>query len=115
MKNYNILGLMMVCASLSAFMPGNTPQQQEKLKDALSGKFYIGTAVNAAKNKRWFDFFRLFLKHKEVISRVTLWGVNDAQSWKNNWPVRGRTDFPLLFDRKNQPKPVVQKIIDEAK
>jgi endo-1,4-beta-xylanase len=49
-----------------------------------------------------------------VISRVTLWGVNDAQSWKNNWPVRGRTDYPLLFDRKNQAKPVVQKIIEEA-
>jgi endo-1,4-beta-xylanase len=71
-------------------------------------------SVNTALENRYFDFFRLFLKHRNVISRVTLWGVNDAQSWKNNWPVRGRTDYPLLFDRKNQPKPVVQKIIEEA-
>jgi len=49
-----------------------------------------------------------------LISRVTLWGVNDAQSWRNNWPVRGRTDYPLLFDRDNRAKPVVSKIIEEA-
>jgi endo-1,4-beta-xylanase len=64
--------------------------------------------------KRYLDFFKLFLKHKDVITRVTLWGVTDAQSWKNNWPIWGRTDYPLLFDRNFQPKPVVKKIIAEA-
>ncbi|MBN2814284.1 MAG: endo-1,4-beta-xylanase [Bacteroidales bacterium] len=71
-------------------------------------------SVNTAFENRYLDFFKLFLKHQDVITRVTLWGVNDANSWKNNWPVRGRTDYPLLFDRKNQPKPVVQKIIEAA-
>jgi endo-1,4-beta-xylanase len=71
-------------------------------------------SVNTAFENRYLDFFRLFLKHQEVISRITLWGVNDAQSWRNNWPVRGRTDYPLLFDRNNQPKPVVKRIIQEA-
>ncbi len=61
---------------------------------------------------RMLDFFGLFLKHSDVVSRVTLWGVSDRQSWKNNFPVRGRTDYPLLFDRDNQPKPVVKKIIE---
>lgn len=64
--------------------------------------------------QRYADFFRLFLKHQDKIDRVTLWGVNDAQSWKNNWPVRGRTDYTLLFDRNNNPKPVVETIIKEA-
>lgn len=64
--------------------------------------------------QRYTDFFRLFLKHQDKIDRVTLWGVNDALSWKNNWPVRGRTDYPLLFDRKNNPKPLVEMIIKEA-
>ncbi|MFO7999799.1 MAG: endo-1,4-beta-xylanase [Marinilabilia sp.] len=71
-------------------------------------------SVNTKFEKRYLDFFKLFLKHQDVISRVTTWGVNDGNSWKNNWPVRGRTDYPLLFDRKNDPKPVVQKIIKEA-
>ncbi|MBP1676485.1 MAG: beta-1,4-xylanase [Bacteroidetes bacterium] len=63
---------------------------------------------------RYLDFFRLFLKHKDKISRVTLWGVSDGGSWKNNFPVRGRTDYPLLFDRDYNAKPLVKKIIDEA-
>lgn len=71
-------------------------------------------SVNSVFEKRYTDLFKLFLKHKDVITRVTLWGVTDAQSWKNGWPIPGRTDYPLLFDRKYQPKPVVGKIIDEA-
>lgn len=55
--------------------------------------------------------FRLFLKHKDKISRITFWGVNDGNSWLNNWPIRGRTNYPLLFDRNNQPKPAYFKVI----
>ncbi|WP_379963824.1 endo-1,4-beta-xylanase [Epilithonimonas sp. UC225_85] len=64
---------------------------------------------------RYLDFFRLFLKHQDKIRRVTLWGTTDAQSWKNDFPVKGRTDYPLLFDRNNQTKPVVEKIIQLTK
>lgn len=64
--------------------------------------------------KRYVEFFKLFLKHQDKITRVALWGVNDGNSWKNNWPVRGRTDYPLLFDRENQAKPVVQELIELA-
>ncbi|TDN90384.1 endo-1,4-beta-xylanase [Salegentibacter sp. 24] len=64
--------------------------------------------------KRYLAFFELFLKHQDNISRVALWGINDGNSWKNNWPVRGRTDYPLLFDRNNKAKPVVKEIIELA-
>ena len=63
---------------------------------------------------RYLSFFKLLIKHSSVISRVTLWGVQDAQSWRNYWPIKGRTDFPLLFDRKYQEKPIVESIIKEA-
>lgn len=69
--------------------------------------------VFAAWNERMNDFFMLFLKHSGNISRVTMWGITDNDSWKNNFPVYGRTDYPLLFDRNYQPKPVVQEIINE--
>lgn len=65
-------------------------------------------------NEACADIFRLFLKHQDKITRVTTWGVTDNHSWKNNWPIRGRNDYPLLFDRNYQPKPVVQTIINEA-
>jgi endo-1,4-beta-xylanase len=66
-------------------------------------------------NQACAGIFRVFLKHQDKITRVTTWGVTDNHSWKNNWPIRGRTDYPLLFDRDYQPKPVVQTIIEEAK
>lgn len=65
--------------------------------------------------KRYVDFFQLYLKHQDKISRVTLWGVGDGDSWKNDWPVEGRTDYPLLFDRNYQPKPFFTDLIDLAK
>lgn len=55
--------------------------------------------------------FKLFLKHKDKVTRVTFWGINDSVSWLNNWPIRGRTNYPLLFDRNNQPKPAFYKVI----
>lgn len=55
--------------------------------------------------------FKLFLKHKDKVARVTFWGVNDGDSWLNNWPIRGRTNYPLLFDRNNEPKPAYFKVI----
>lgn len=60
---------------------------------------------------RYLDFFKLFLKHQDKIRRVTLWGVTDNQSWKNDFPVKGRTDYPLPFDRNYQAKPIVKKLI----
>lgn len=65
-------------------------------------------------NKRMVDLFRLFVEQSDKISRVTMWGVTDADSWKNNFPMPGRTDYPLLFDRNGNPKPVVEEIIRMA-
>ncbi len=65
-------------------------------------------------NNRMTDFFRLFLKHQDKISRVTLWGVSDGQTWRNDWPIVGRKDYPLLFDRNYNAKPAVESIIEMA-
>ncbi|GAB4415105.1 MAG: endo-1,4-beta-xylanase [Bacteroidia bacterium] len=72
-------------------------------------------SVSTALNDRYLRFFGLFLKHEDKISRVMLWGVNDGHSWRNGWPIRGRTDYPLLFDRNNRPKPAVAAIIGLAR
>jgi endo-1,4-beta-xylanase len=61
--------------------------------------------------KRYADLFTVYWKHRDVVARVTLWGVTDEQSWLNNWPVRGRTSYPLLFDRKGQPKPAFKAVL----
>ncbi|MEN3325059.1 endo-1,4-beta-xylanase [Mariniflexile soesokkakense] len=64
---------------------------------------------------RYQDIFKLFLKHQDKISRVTFWGVNDSQSWLNDWPIKGRTNYPLLFDKQHKPKKAYDSIMSLKK
>lgn len=61
--------------------------------------------------KRYAELFAVYLKYSDVITRVTFWGVADADSWLNNWPVNGRTSYPLLFDREGNAKPAFDAVI----
>ncbi len=61
--------------------------------------------------RRYADLFALFVKYRANISRVTLWGLHDGQTWLNGFPVRGRTNHPLLFDRDRQPKPAFFSVL----
>lgn len=72
-------------------------------------------AMQQALARRYADLFAEFVKHRRQITRVTFWGVTDRDSWLNNWPVRGRTSYPLLFDRQGQPKPAFQSVIGVGK
>lgn len=69
-------------------------------------------SAQSALARRYADLFRVYLKHRNVIERVTFWGVADGDSWLNNWPIKGRTNYPLLFDRLSQPKPAFQAIVE---
>jgi len=61
--------------------------------------------------KRYAEFFAVYVKHRDVMSRVTLWGLSDRDSWLNNWPIFGRTSYPLLFDRNNKPKAAFDAVL----
>jgi endo-1,4-beta-xylanase len=63
---------------------------------------------------RYAALFSAYAKHCGLVTRVTLWGVTDGDSWKNNWPVQGRTNYPLLFDRNAKPKPAFFAVIQAA-
>jgi endo-1,4-beta-xylanase len=74
----------------------------------------LPASVQEALAKRYADLFGVFLKHRDAVTRVTFWGVTDGDSWLNNWPVKGRTSYPLLFDRSGQPKPAFEAVVREA-
>lgn len=63
---------------------------------------------------RYAELFALFLRHVDAIDRVTLWGVHDGMSWKNDYPIPNRRNYPLLFDRKRQPKPALSAVLQAA-
>lgn len=68
-------------------------------------------SVALAQAERYADIFGLFLKHRDKITRVTFWGIHDGQSWLNNWPIRGRTNYPLLFDRNFEKKQAYEGVV----
>jgi len=86
-------------------------QQDPKLNPYVNG---LPESVQQELAKRYADLFAVYLKHRDVITRVTFWCVTDGDSWLNDWPVKERTSYPLLFDRGGQPKPAFQAVIRAA-
>lgn len=70
----------------------------------------LPAAVEQQLSDRYVECFKIFLKYREHIERVTFWGTGDGESWKNDFPIRGRTNYPLLFDREYKRKPCYQAI-----
>ncbi|MBN2021146.1 MAG: endo-1,4-beta-xylanase [Sedimentisphaerales bacterium] len=86
-----------------------------QLRDELNP--YVDGLPNKVQQQlahRYAELFTIFRENSKKISRVTLWGVYDGTSWLNYWPVRGRTSYPLLFDRKYQPKPAFFTVMKTA-
>ena len=70
-------------------------------------------SVSQIWNDRMTQVFRIYEKYQDHICRVTAWGVQDGDSWKNDWPMKGRTNYPLLFDRNYEMKPFLKDIINK--
>ncbi|KAF1716378.1 endo-1,4-beta-xylanase [Pseudoxanthomonas yeongjuensis] len=62
-------------------------------------------------SERYVELFRIFHRKRDAIARVSLWGVHDGMSWKNDYPIPHRTNYPLLFDRERQPKPALDAVL----
>jgi endo-1,4-beta-xylanase len=79
-------------AATNVYPDGLPPAMQEKLA------------------RRYADVFALFLKHG--VGRVTFWGVTDATSWLHDFPIPGRVNYPLLWDREGREKPAFEAVAE---
>jgi endo-1,4-beta-xylanase len=68
-------------------------------------------SIQTLLTKRYEELFGIFYKRRDKIARVTLWGVQDGMNWKNDYPIPNRTNYPLLWDRKHQPKPALNAVL----
>ena len=91
-------------SDMFAYRPELDPYKNgiSKDKEAELGKF-------------WVDFYQMLLRHHQDILRVNFWCLNDGNSWRNDFPVKGRTDYATLFDRQNNPKPFIKQLIKLVK
>lgn len=91
----------------SAWQDGRLNQISDIYRDGLPDE------IQNEFTQRHIELFELYLRHSDVISRVTFWGVADGGSWLNYLPVE-RVNYPLLFDRDNRPKPAFHALIELA-
>ena len=67
--------------------------------------------VQAELTARYKELLQIFYDKRDKIDRVTFWGLHDSMSWKNDYPIPRRTNYPLLFNRDLTPKPAVEAIL----
>ncbi|MDR0992296.1 MAG: endo-1,4-beta-xylanase [Ruminococcus sp.] len=85
-------------------------QDQSRTKDMTPG-------LEKQLAMRYADLFDMFRRQadKGNLDTVITWGFYDSMSWLNDYPVAGRTNAPLLFDREMFAKPAFWGVVDRSK
>lgn len=96
--------------------PGNADINRREQGDATTNPYTAGLPAEMQEKlaKRYADIFGIYLKHRKSVTRVTFWGLGDGMTWLNGFPIRGRTNHPLLFDRELKPKPAFEALIKKG-
>ena len=117
LKAFTELGVMIHISELDVDVLPWTTISEGEVKQVDNQKKYdpyrggLPADINIRLSERYSEIFSLFLKYKDSVGKVTFWGISDGYSWKNDFPVRGRVNYPLLFDRSYEPKDAFRSVI----
>ncbi|MBN2174700.1 MAG: endo-1,4-beta-xylanase [Bacteroidales bacterium] len=102
-ENYAALGLKVAITELDVTATGDN-----------SGAFGVNQGDRTIPEENYQkqaevykQLFEIFMRHADVIDRVTFWGLSDARSWR--WG-----QDALLFDGQLNPKPAFRAVIEAA-
>jgi endo-1,4-beta-xylanase len=100
-------GLKVMFSELDINLLPNTPRGADP---SIANPYANGLPEEVQQQlaRRYADVFRVFLNHRDAVTRVTFWGLSDADSWLN----RGRMNYPLLWDRQRRPKPAFDAVVE---
>ena len=112
--------------TIQSFIPLELPIQiteldisvypSDKKRNGTQSEEKENTEFNADKETAQIESyktcFRVFKKFQKQITAITFWNISDRSSWLDNFPVRGRKNYPLLFDKNLQPKKVFFEVIN---
>lgn len=88
------------------------PKEHGRREKTAADKSVLTPETLSKQASQYEMLFETFRKNRGTITGVTFWNVSDKTTWLDNFPVRGRKDYPLLFDENLQPKPFFSKIVD---
>ncbi|MGL1888142.1 MAG: endo-1,4-beta-xylanase [Reichenbachiella sp.] len=104
---YSSLGLTVQVTELDVSI---YPWEKERRERKPDEEDELTLELEQQQIEQYSMFFRVFKAKKDVVSGITLWGVSDGHSWLNHYPVNGRDNYPLLFNRDLKRKPVYDAI-----
>ncbi|MCU0340560.1 MAG: endo-1,4-beta-xylanase [Spirosomaceae bacterium] len=90
-------------------------KNQPKTDIPYQGKAEFTQEMNDKQAAHYKMLFEVMRKHKDKLTGVTFWNLSDKSSWLDNFPIRGRKDFPLLFDANFQPKKAFFEVVNFSK
>jgi endo-1,4-beta-xylanase len=109
LKRFSELGLKMQITELDISVYAKEHDARERKPEDAA------TAFTAEREQQQLEkyklSFELFRKYKKYISGVTFWNISERYSWLDNFPVRGRKDYPLLFDKDLKPKKAYWEVV----
>jgi endo-1,4-beta-xylanase len=70
--------------------------------------------AQATKFRALFEMFREEARAGNL-DMVVVWGLSDLDTWLNNYPVPGRTDYPLFFGKDLRAKPAYWGLVDPSR
>ena len=81
-------------------------------RDKTAGDIAVFTPeLEQQQLEKYKTAFEVFRKYKQHISGITFWNISDRHSWLDNYPVRGRKNYPLLFDTTLRPKKAYDAVV----
>jgi endo-1,4-beta-xylanase len=108
-KRFSSLGLKVQITELDI----SVYPWEKNSRDLRAGE---STDFSADKEQKQADqyamVFKVFRKYKKVITGVTFWNISDQYSWLDDYPVKSRKNYPLLFDQNLQPKKAYQMVVN---
>ncbi|GAO41871.1 endo-1,4-beta-xylanase [Flavihumibacter petaseus] len=89
-------------------------EHQARSAQPSDSKTAFTPAKATAQQEQYLNCFRIFGKYRQMIQAITFWNVSDKHTWLDNFPVRNRKDYPLLFDVNLKPKQAYHILLQHA-
>jgi endo-1,4-beta-xylanase len=107
-RAYSALGLKIQITELDVSVYQSEQGRREKRPDEQD---VFTPEMEVKQIEVYKSIFKAFREYKNVITTVTFWNVTDKRSWLDNFPVRGRKNYPLLFDKDLKPKKAYWEVV----
>jgi endo-1,4-beta-xylanase len=91
------------------------PWEKENREKRVGEKDDYTVELEQKQADKYSMLFGVFREFHKVITNVTFWNISDAYTWLDDYPVRGRKNYPLLFDSQLRPKKAFYRIVREVK